>query len=229
MPSIVASIVQRDLCMERFSDRREAGARLARAVEGVASLSDLVVIGLPRGGVPVAYEIARRLEAPLDVLIVRKIGVPGHAELAMGAIASGGIRIVDRRIMAAIGASQADYDVVARAEQLELDRRERLFRDDRPVIDLTGKNVILVDDGLATGSTMLAAIDAVRSKRPRSVLVAVPIAPPETCDRLSGRADRTVCLVTPERMTAVGAWYEDFTQTTDDEVRALLLESRRMR
>lgn len=203
--------------------------KLAAALERFASLPDILVLGLPRGGVPVAYEIAMRSGAPLDVLIVRKVGVPSHPELAMGAIASGGIRIIDRRIMDALWLSQADFDAVARAEQRELERREKAFRDERAAIDVSGKTVFLVDDGLATGSSMAAAIDAVRSRNPGRIVAAVPIAPIETCEMLAARTDDMVCLQTPERMFSVGTWYEDFNQTTDAEVRDLLAAASRRR
>ena len=166
--------------------------------------------------------IAARLGAPLDVLVVRKLGVPGHRELAMGAIASGGIQVVDQRVVNALGISREQFEAVERAERDELERRERAFRAGRPPLDVTGKTVIVVDDGLATGSSMEAGIDAMRTRNPARVVCAVPVAPPETCERLRGIADEMICLYTPEPMYAVGPWYQDFTQTTDVEVRELL-------
>jgi putative phosphoribosyl transferase len=208
--------------MRVFRDRRDAGRKLAQRFDAFVGKPDVVVLALPRGGVPVAYEIAIRIRAPLDVLVVRKLGVPHHPEYAMGAIASGGIEVIDRRIVSVIGVSQRDLDEVLRRERAELDRRERLFRMGRPAVDAAGKTVILVDDGLATGSSMAAAIDALRTREPARIVVAVPIAPPETCQTLGERADEMICLVTPEQMYAVGYWYADFTQTTDAEVRELL-------
>lgn len=168
------------------------------------------------------YEIAARIGAPLDVLVVRKLGVPGYAELAMGAIASDGIQVADRRVIDMLGISREAFEAVVARERAELDRRERAFRTGRPRPDIAGKTVILVDDGLATGSSMAAAIDAVRARTPARVIGAVPVAQREVCDALGERADEMICLVTPARLNAVGIWYQDFTQTSDDEVRALL-------
>jgi predicted phosphoribosyltransferase len=170
----------------------------------------------------VGYEIARRIGAPLDVLVVRKLGVPGYAELAMGAIASDGILIVDRRVIDMLAVSREAFDAVVARERAELERRERAFRAGRPRLDLAGRTAILVDDGLATGASMAAAIDAVRTRDPARVIGAVPVAPPEVCEALGDRADEMVCLITPSRLRAVGIWYQDFTQTSDAEVRALL-------
>jgi len=209
-------------CMKTFRDRRDAGRKLAQRFDGYIGNPDVLVLALPRGGVPVAYEIALRLGAPLDILVVRKLGVPDHPEFAMGAIASCGIQVVDHRVINMMGVSREAFEDVERAERAELERRERTFRAGRPPLDVTGKTVILVDDGLATGSSMAAAIDAIRTRDPLRVIAAVPIAPPDTCKALGERADEMVCLVTPDRMYAVGAWYEDFTQTTDAEVRDLL-------
>lgn len=181
----------------------------------------MIVLALPRGGVPVGYEIATRIGAPLDVLIVRKLGVPGQEEVGMGAIASGGIRVLDEGTVQWAGVSDADLARVIAMEQAELARREQAYRR-RSSLSVADKIVILVDDGLATGSTMAAAIDAVRTRSPAKILMAVPVAPPDVCRSLGQRADGMVCLVTPERMQAVGLWYGDFTQTTDDEVRTLL-------
>jgi predicted phosphoribosyltransferase len=207
--------------MHVFRDRADAGRQLAQRFDRFSGRNDVVVLALPRGGVPVAYEIANRIGAPLDVLIVRKLGVPGQEELAMGAIASGGIRVLDDRAVRLLGLSDEQLDDVIAAEQAELERREKLYRT-RSAGSVAGKIVILVDDGLATGATMAAAIDAVRTRAPARVIVAVPVAPPEICQSLGRRADAMVCLVTPEHLYAVGVWYEDFTQTTDDEVRGLL-------
>ena len=215
--------------MRMFRDRRDAGRRLAERFDAYAEGPDVVVLALPRGGVPVAYEIATRLSAPLDVLVVRKLGVPGHSELAMGAIASGGIEVVDRRIVGVLGISHELFEHVERSERAELVRREALFRAGRPPLDVTGKTVILIDDGLATGSSMAAAIDALRTRSPARIVVGVPVAPPETCEALGKRADEIFCLYTPPEMHAIGLWYEDFTQTTDSEVRELLDKAARER
>lgn len=205
-----------------FRDRRHAGAVLGRSLTQYANRDDVLVLGLPRGGVPVAFEIATRLDAPLDVLIVRKLGVPGHEELAMGAIASGGIRVLDHDLIRRARVSQPALDAVIRREMAELERREQMFRGARPPLDVTGKTVILVDDGLATGSSMLAAIGALRTRNPGKIVAAVPIAPPETCRAVRERVDEMLCSITPQQMYAVGVWYEDFSQTTDAEVRLLL-------
>lgn len=205
-----------------FHDRRDAGKQLAEQLIEYRGRDDVIVLGLPRGGVPVAYEISARLDVPLDVLVVRKLGAPGHEELAMGAIASGGIRIIDQRVVDAIDVYPEEIEAVEARERLELARRERTFRAGRPALDISGKITVLVDDGLATGSSMAAAVDAVRTRAPETIVVAVPVAPRETCASLSQRADEVICMVTPPRMYAVGQWYEDFTQTTDEEVGALL-------
>jgi len=183
------------------------------------------VLALPRGGVPVAYEVARSLNAPLDIFLVRKLGLPGHEEYAMGAIASGGVRVLNPQ-MAGLQIPQSAIDAVAAREEQELERRERLYRSARPPLGLEGRVVILVDDGLATGSTMRAAAMAVRQKKPLRLVVAVPVAAPETCDDFRAEVDEIVCALTPEPFRAVGLWYEDFNQTTDDEVRALLAAAR---
>jgi predicted phosphoribosyltransferase len=208
--------------MQVFRDRRHAGQLLAQRFDRYIADPAAIVLALPRGGVPVAYEIATRLGAPLDVLVVRKLGVPGYAELAMGAIASDGIWIVDRRVIDMLGVSREAFEAVVARERTELDRRERAFRAGRRRLDLAGRSVILVDDGLATGASMAAAIDAVRTRKPARIIGAAPVAPPEVHDALGDRADEMICLVTPARLHAVGAWYVDFTQTGDSEVRALL-------
>ena len=195
---------------------------LAEALRPYAGRDDLLVLALPRGGVPVAFEVARVLEAPLDVMLVRKLGVPGHEELAMGAIASGGVRIVSADVMSAFGIPDRVLATVAAAEEQELQRRERLYREARPLPDVSGKTVILVDDGLATGSTMRAAVATLRAMAAGRVVAAVPVAPPETCDALREVVDEMVCLLTPDPFLAVGAWYEDFSETSDETVRALL-------
>ena len=210
---------------ERFRDRREAGARLARRLTAYAGRPDVVVLALPRGGVPVASEVARELRAPLDVFLVRKLGVPFHRELAMGAIASGGVRVVNTAIVDALGIPTEAIDAVAREEATELARREREYRGDRPVPDVRGKVVILVDDGLATGATMRAAVTALRRLGPAGVVVAVPTASADACANMAEVADEVVCAETPEPFLAVGAWYEDFSETTDDDVRRLLAEA----
>ena len=208
---------------QRFRDRHEAGEILGVALAGrYASHPDLIILGLPRGGVPVAYGVAEALEAPLDVFVVRKLGLPGHEELAMGAIASGGVRVMNRDVLDYMPVSdRAVEDVVAR-ELRELERRERAFRGDQPPLDVRDRTVIVVDDGLATGSTMRAAVRALRAMSPRAIVVAVPVGSPSTCQELRAEADDVVCLRTPEPFEAVGLWYDDFEQTTDDEVHALL-------
>lgn len=205
-----------------FTNRTAAGRAVADLLTRYRDDQDVLVLGLPRGGVPVAYEVADALRAPLDVLIVRKIGVPGHEELAMGAIATGGVRIVNERIAAELDVSESSLAAAAAQEELELVRRDRLYRGQRPQVDVSGRTVILVDDGLATGATMRAAVAAVRSMGAAHIVVAVPCGSSSTCRGLSKEADEVVCAATPEPFYAVGMWYEDFTQTTDDEVRALL-------
>jgi putative phosphoribosyl transferase len=206
----------------RFRDRHDAGRRLAEHLRAYANRPDVIVLALPRGGVPVGYEVATALNVPLDVFVVRKLGLPWHEELAMGALASGGVRILDDDLIRVARVSPEDVERVVAAEQAELERREKQYRGDRPFPDLTGKTVILVDDGLATGSTMRAAVAALRQEGPRNVVVAVPVAAPETCDAFRGIADEIVCAATPEPFYAVGLWYEDFSQTTDEEVHAAL-------
>lgn len=188
------------------------------------TVNDVVVLALPRGGVPVAYEVARSLRAPLDVFLVRKLGVPGHRELAMGAIASGGVRVLNDDIVRWYGVPASVIDEVALEEQAEIDRRQRAYRDGREPIGLQGRIVLLIDDGLATGSTMKAAVQAVRAHAPARIVVAVPVGAPETCRELAAVADEIVCARTPEPFSAVGQWYRDFSQTSDTEVRELLHE-----
>ena len=204
-----------------YADRREAGGELARRLTHL-DRSDVVVLALPRGGVPVAYEVARALDAPLDIFLVRKLGLPGHRELAMGAIASGGVRVLNDDVVGAYGISTSVIDDVAREEQQELKRRERAYRDGQAPARLDGRVVVLVDDGLATGSTMKAAVQAVRAHAPARIVVAVPVGAPDTCREVGRLVDEIVCALAPEGFTAVGQWYLDFSQTTDDEVRDLL-------
>jgi putative phosphoribosyl transferase len=205
-----------------FRDRAGAGRVLASRLARYAGRSDVMVLGLPRGGVPVAYEVARALGAPLDVFLVRKLGLPGHEELAMGAIASGGIRLINEDVVAAYHVSDAQIAAVTETEQVELERRERLYRDNRPLPQLRDHTIILIDDGLATGATMRAAVLALRQESPAAIVVAVPVAAAETCDDFRGIVDDIICAETPSPFYAVGLWYEDFTQTTDDEVHELL-------
>lgn len=205
-----------------FRDRRDAGRRLATLLAHHAGDPRVLVLALPRGGVPVAYEVARALAAPLDLFLVRKLGVPGREELALGAIATGGTRVLNEDVVRELGLSDRAIDAVAAREGEELARRERAYRGDRPAPDVRERVVILVDDGLATGATMRAAVLALRRQAPAHLVVAVPIAAPETCDAFRAEVDEVVCAVTPTPFYAVGAWYEDFAQTTDDEVRDLL-------
>ena len=208
--------------MMRFKNRAEAGRFLAERLSAYDNRPDTLVLGLPRGGVPVAYEVATILNAPLDVFVVRKLGVPGHEELAMGAIATGGARTLNHDVIGYLGIPDEVIDEVTAREEQELERRERLYRDDRPARSPRGRVTILVDDGLATGSSMRAAVLAVRRLQPASIVVAVPVAASQTCDDLRGEADEVVCGYTPEPFYAVGLWYEDFSQTTDEEVREML-------
>ena len=210
----------------RFADRRQAGEALGHALERYRGDPDAIVLALPRGGVPVAYEVARFLDAPLDVFIVRKLGMPGHEEFAMGAIASGGVMVMNPDLADLTLPPRMLDDVVAR-ERAELERRERLYRGERPQLSLAGRVVILVDDGLATGSTMRAAATAVLQQHPKRVVVAVPVAAAQTCEALRAVVDEVVCGFTPEPFRAVGMWYDDFDQTTDAEVHALLAAASR--
>ncbi|HYR87747.1 MAG TPA: phosphoribosyltransferase [Terriglobia bacterium] len=205
-----------------FQDRSEAGRVLARLLAKFKNRPDVLVLALPRGGVPVAYEVAKELNAPLDIFLVRKLGVPGHEEVGMGAIATGGIRILNDDLIRQLGIPQRMVDAITAQEEQELQRRERVYRGDRPAPDIRGRTVIVVDDGLATGSTMKAALAALRKQQPAKLVVAVPTAPPETCDSLRADADEVICAVTPDPFLAVGAWYRGFDQTTDDEVRDLI-------
>jgi predicted phosphoribosyltransferase len=208
--------------MDRFRDRHDAGAKLAQALQAYADRTDVVVLALPRGGVPVGFELATRLGLPLDVLVVRKLGVPGDPELAMGAIASGGVQVVDRGIMLAMGVSDDDLDHVVKAERIELERREKLFRGDRPPLDVRGKTVVIIDDGIATGATMRAAVEGIRLRGPARVVVAVPVASPDTCAEFRALVDELICLATDRYIFAISMGYQEFSQTSDSEVRTLL-------
>jgi len=209
--------------LKRFRDRCEAGRVLADRLTSYENRPDVLVLALPRGGVPVGYEVAHALQAPLDVFLVRKLGVPGHEELAMGAVATSGVRVLNDDVVKPLGISDHMIEAAAAQELEELNRRERLYRGGRPVPDMSGRTVILVDDGLATGATMRAAIQALRQQQPARVVVAVPTASPDICEALRSEADDVICVMTPEPFFAVGHWYDDFTQTTDDEVRRLLM------
>jgi putative phosphoribosyl transferase len=205
-----------------FDDRAEAGVFLASKLRKYANRVDVVVLGLPRGGVPVAYPIAQALNAPLDVFLVRKLGVPGQEELAMGAIAMGGVKLINQSIASAMSISKEQIDAVVAQEEMELARRERLYRHDRGPLDVTGRTVILVDDGLATGASMWAAVTALRRLEPGKIIVAVPVGSETTCNALRHEVDEMICGITPDPFIAVGAWYENFSQTTDEEVCNLL-------
>ena len=208
-----------------FRDRKEAGQRLAADLSEYANRPDVLVLALPRGGVPVAYEVARALNVPMDIFLVRKLGVPGREELAMGAIATGGMRVLNEDVVNYLRVPDEVIDAVAAKELRELERRERAYRGDRPPTDVRGKTVILIDDGLATGSTMRAAAAALRQQQPARIVVAVPVSAPQTCDEYSMGVDEIVCAVMPEPFQSVGQWYLDFSQTTDEEVSDLLKQA----
>jgi putative phosphoribosyl transferase len=208
--------------MTPFENRRQAGRALARKLSAYAGRDNVIVLALPRGGVPVGYEIAEALDAPLDVFLVRKLGAPGQEELAMGALASDGVRVLNPNVIVRFGVSEDEIEAVVRKERRELARREREYRGDRPPLELRGRTVILVDDGVATGSSMRAAIAVLRTLSPRRLVVAVPVAPPSTARELSLLVDDFVCLATPEPFDAVGTFYETFEQIEDEEVRDLL-------
>jgi predicted phosphoribosyltransferase len=206
-----------------FADRTQAGRLLALRLERFAGQDrKAIVLGLPRGGVPVAFEVAHALRLPMDVYLVRKLGTPGFEELAMGAIATGGIRVLNRKVIDELQVSESQLESVVAAEMEELLRRERVYRQDRPCPQLQGRTAILVDDGLATGSTMRAAIASLRAQRAQSVIVAVPVAPPDTCAELNAESDGAICLATPQPFLAVGQWYEEFSPPSDDEIREQL-------
>jgi len=213
--------------MEGFVDRGEAGRQLARSLRRYAGRADALVLALPRGGVPVGYEVARGLDLPLDVFLVRKLGVPGREELAMGAIASGGVRVVNPEVVELLRIPAHVIDAVAAREEGELERRERDYREDRPAPDVRGLTVILVDDGLATGSSMRAAVAALRRRKAARIVVGVPVSAAEACIDLRREVDEMVCLLTPRHFNAVGEWYQDFSQTTDSEVCELLARAER--
>ena len=211
-----------------FANRFEAGRTLAELLQIYRNRPDVLVLALPRGGIPVGYQVAQELGVPLDVFLVRKLGVPGHAELAMGAIASGGVRVLSRQLIENLGIPPKAVEQVTRQETVELARREKLYRGDRPPVEVADRTVILVDDGLATGATMRAAVAAVRKQHPRRIVVAVPVSAVETRDALRCEVDEVVCAETPEPFFAVGMWYEDFSETSDAEVRELLDRSWRV-
>ncbi len=209
-----------------YRDRVDAGKQLAKRLTDFAGRDDVLVLALPRGGVPVAYEVAKALQVPMDIFLVRKLGVPGHEELAMGAISTGGVRVLNDDIVSYLRIPRDVIDAVAAGELKELERREREYRGDRPEPGVRGKTVILIDDGLATGSTMRAAAAALRQQNPTRIIVAVPVSAPQTCDEYRMGVDEIICARTPEPFFGVGMWYEDFSQTTDDEVRDLLGKAR---
>jgi putative phosphoribosyl transferase len=208
--------------MSLFNDRADAGKKLAKKLSEYANRSDVIILALPRGGVPVAFEVAKELNVKMDVFIVRKLGVPGNEELAMGAIASDNIRVLNEDVIRSFQIPQSVIDEVAVNELRELERRERLYRGNRPKPDISGSTVILIDDGLATGATMRAAAAAVKTKNPAKIVIAVPTAASDTCIAFENEVDKTICVATPEPFYGVGAWYEDFSQTTDKEVCELL-------
>src|SRR5712672_166447 len=208
-----------------FRDRTDAGRFLAKKLARYKCRTDVLVLGLPRGGVPVAFEVAKALHAPLDVFLVRKLGVPGHEELAMGAIATGGVRVINEDVVRMLQIPDAVIDAVAAREQQELQRREHLYRDDLPPPNVQGRTVILIDDGLATGSTMRAAVMALRKQHPARIVVAVPVAAPSTCSELQAEVDEIICAQMPEPFYGVGFWYEDFSQISDKEVHDLLVQA----
>jgi len=208
--------------MALFRDRRDAGRQLAQELSSFAHRQDVIVLALPRGGVPVAYEVALALNAPMDIFIVRKLGVPGHEELAFGAIAPGAVRVLNEEIVRGFNIPEEAIELVAQRELLELERRERAYRGDQPALEIRDRIVILVDDGLATGASMRAAVAGVRAKDPERIVVAVPTAAPETCELFEAIVDEIVCATTPEPFFGVGRWYQDFSQTSDEEVRMYL-------
>lgn len=212
-----------------FADRSAAGRFLAEKLTHYRGREDVVVLGLPRGGVPVAYQVAKSLGVPLDVFIVRKLGVPGFEELAAGAIASGGVRVLNQDVVRALPHAEEILEMVTERELIELQRREQLYRDGRPAPELRGRTVILIDDGLATGATMRAAVKALRERGAAKIAVAVPVGPPETCREFESEADEVICAAAPEHFHAVGQYYEDFSQTSDEEVRDLLARAAELR
>jgi len=209
----------------QFADRTSAGQALAEKLRAYANRSDVIVLGLPRGGVPVGFEVAKVLKAPLDIFLVRKLGVPGQEELAMGAIASGGVRVLNDGVVSSLHLSETQINQVVAKEQQELERREHLYREDHPAPTLCDQSIILVDDGLATGATMRAAIKALRQQQPARIVVAVPVSSPETYHDMQAEVDEVICPLTPEPFHSVGFWYKDFSQTTDEEVTTLLQQT----
>ena len=212
--------------IRQFRDRLQAGRLLAQQLQSTyAHRFDLIVLGLPRGGVPVAYEIAKVLHAPLDICLVRKLGVPGHQELAMGAIALGGTKVVNQDLVRSMRISQTALAQITAREQRELERRDRLYRGSRPLPDLSDRTVIVVDDGIATGSTLKAALFNIKQQQPKQIVVAIPLAPPDVCQELKREVDEVVCLLTPQWLHSISLWYEDFSPTTDEQVRNLLAQN----
>jgi putative phosphoribosyl transferase len=212
-----------------FRNRQEAGRSLASRLEKYANREDVIVLGVPRGGVPIAFEVATALSLPLDIFVLRKLGVPGHEELAFGAIGSGGVRVLDREVVKSVGLSDSVIELVTRAERTELARREQIYRGGRPPLDVRGKTVILVDDGIATGSSLRAGVRALREMQPVAIVVAAPVAPRSTVNRLRHEVDDVVCAAIPERFYGVGQFYHDFSQVTDAEVNELLDSASRRR
>jgi putative phosphoribosyl transferase len=210
-----------------FENRVDAGRKLAQELADYQDAPDVIVLALPRGGVPVAQEVAETLDAPLDIFLVRKLGLPGHEELAMGAIASGGIRVLNEAVVDSLDNPEAVIDEVIEREQGELERREQAYRGDRPFPEVEGRTVILVDDGLATGASMRAAVAGLRARNPKKIVVAVPTASPEKCEEFEDEVDEVVCAVTPQPFFGIGYWYNDFSQTTDEEVRQILERARK--
>lgn len=208
-----------------FKDRRDAGKKLAQKLSAYAGQPGTLILALPRGGVPVAYEVAQALSAPLDVFIVRKLGLPGREELAMGAVASGGVRVLNGDIIRMLSIPEEVINIVAKRELQELQRREKLYRKDRPSPEVRDRTILLIDDGLATGASMRAAIAGLRAQHPARIVVAVPAAAPDVCEAFRSEVDEIVCAITPEPFYGVGRWYEDFSQVTDEEVRMLLEEA----
>lgn len=213
----------------RFADRIEAGQALAERLSYLAGTPNLIILALPRGGVPLGFEIAKALHAPLDIFLVRKLGAPGHKEFAMGALAENGVRFIDRQTIHELGISEAVIEQITSEEQQELERRQQLYRGQKPPLEIAGRIVIIVDDGLATGSTMKAAIQAIRKQHPQKILVAVPVGAADTCKELKQLADEVICLMTPEPFYAVGLWYRSFPQLSDADVITLLAKEHQER
>lgn len=210
----------------RLRNRVDAGKRLAAKLQRYANRSDVIVLALPRGGVPVALEVALSLRAPLDVFIVRKLGVPGHEELAMGALASGGMQVLNQRVVGGLGISKEAIGAVIRREEREIQGRERAYRGETPPLDVRGKTVILVDDGLATGATMMVAVEALRTRHPKQIVAAAGVGAAETCENLTRLVGECVCVLEPPDLQSISRWYDDFTQTENEEVRSLLTRAR---